>query len=120
LFLEFHGSTSSETQDGRMIVAGCHQDFPISIAAGLMSLSESAKNRRNSKIPIFLRAILAPIRPPSCHQPTTNLEAFFAKRQVYKKPVEGGSLSEAMDLGGWEVCKGGSLKLKKREGLEMG
>jgi hypothetical protein len=39
---------------------------------------------------------------------------------VYKKPVEGGSLSEAMDLGGWEVCKGGSLKLKKREGLEMG
>lgn len=45
MFLEFHGSTSSETQDGRMIVAGCHQDFPISIAAGLMSLSESAKKQ---------------------------------------------------------------------------
>ena len=103
-----------------MIVAGCHQDFPISIAAGLMSLSESAtKTAQLEDSHFFEGAILAPPRPPSCHQPTTNLEAFFAKRQAYKKPVEGGSLSEAMDLGvgGGQRWK---FEAEKMGGLEMG
>eukprot|EP00435_Cladocopium_sp_Y103_P003334 s765_g1.t1 len=45
-------------------------------------------------------------------------KAFFAKRQVYKKPLEGGALSEARDVSG-RGSGGGHLNLQTMAPGEM-
>ena len=122
LFLEFHCSTSSETQDGRMIVAGCHQDFPISIAAGLMSLSESAKKTAQLEDSHFFAGHFG-TNPTSPHLPPAYHESRGVLRQAPSvQEAGGGGLPQRGDGsgGGGRWAKVEVWSWKKRGGLRWG